>query len=123
MRAVRTALLASAIALLGCSGSYEYAHPPVEPDDGATSPPATTAHPDTHECLPEGAEIPSGTDASASPPCCSGLTRAEVYRGSILRLDTCEPEGDGHAFCIRCGDGRCGVGENTCSCEADCRWP
>ncbi len=123
MHRIRAALLASALAVIACSGQYEYAPPPVEPEEGATSAPATTAQGDTPGCLPEGAEIVPAPDAGAVTPCCEGLTRAEAYRGSILRLDSCVPEGNGHAFCIRCGDGRCGVGENTCSCEADCRWP
>jgi hypothetical protein len=123
MHAVRAALLASAFTALGCSAPYEYTQPPLDPDDGRTPLPGPTAQPDTPECLQEGTEILPDAGAGPALECCPGLERVEVYRGSILRLDTCEPEGGGHAFCIRCGDGRCGVGENTCSCEADCRWP
>ena len=123
MHAVRAALLAFAFTALGCSGPYEYTHPPLEPDDGSTSVPVLTAQPDVPECYPEGTEIVTIDGARSGIECCPGLTRVGAYRSSILRLDTCEPEGGGHAFCIRCGDGRCGVGENTCSCEVDCRWP
>lgn len=123
MLGIRAALVTSALVALGCSGPHKYTQPPPEPEDGVTALPATTAQTDTPECLSEGTEIKPGADAGTAPPCCPGLTRVEAYRGSILRLDTCEPEENGHAFCIRCGDGRCGVGENTCSCEADCRWP
>jgi hypothetical protein len=106
---------------LAC-GPSEYTTPLLEPE-GTARPSSTVAQPDTLACLPEGAEIPGGPDAGAAPPCCAGLTKADVYKGSILRLDECEREADGHAFCIRCGDGKCSVGENTCSCTADCRWP
>jgi len=108
---------------VGCLG-YEYTHSSLEPER-TLLPPPVLARPDTLPCLKEGSEIvpASGPDASPAPVCCDGLTRAEVYKGSILRLDVCEPEGTGHAFCILCGDGRCGVGENTCSCMADCQWP
>lgn len=115
-------LLPALLALLcGCSGPGEYT-PLVEPE-GTAAPPQTAAQTDTPSCLPEGTEIAGDADAGAAPPCCDGLTKALVCKGSILRLDECEPEGNGHAFCIRCGDGKCGVGENTCTCEADCRWP
>lgn len=120
MHALRPLLFASAL-VIGCSGPGEYT-PLVEPD-GTASPPFTTAQTDTPACLPEGAEIAGDTGAGPSPACCQGLTKGLAHKGSILRLDVCEPEGDGHAFCIRCGDGKCGVGENTCNCEADCRWP
>jgi hypothetical protein len=120
------ALLTAALlaATLSCSGP-EYATPHPEPEGTILRPP-WVAQPDTLGCLNEGSEIPAsvaGADAGPPPACCEGLTRVEVYKGSILRLDVCEPEGTGHAFCIRCGDGRCGVGENTCSCPADCHWP
>lgn len=120
MRVLRPVL--PAFVLLGaCSGPGEYT-PLLEPD-GTASPPLTSAHTDTPACLPEGAEITASPDAGASPACCEGLTKALAHKGSILRLDECEPEGDGHAFCIRCGDAKCGVGENTCNCDADCHWP
>lgn len=114
-------LFASAAIFVGCSPAAEYT-PLVEPDDTAR-PPDGTARSDTPACLPEGSEIPGNEGDATSPSCCAGLTKALVYKGSILRLDECEPEGNGHAFCIRCGDGKCGVGENTCACDADCRWP
>jgi len=52
--------------------------------------------------------------------CCDGLTAAPFYLGSVIRLDQCQLEGKGRATCIRCGDGRCGKGENTCNCPVDC---
>lgn len=121
---MKTAQVRAAFALVGlvsaCSGPEMMPH--LEPE-GTASPPLTAAHPDTPACLPEGTEIRGEADARPSAECCPGLTRSPVYKGSIARLDQCEQEGDGHAFCIRCGDGKCGVGENTCSCDADCHWP
>lgn len=121
MKSFRIALLSAALGL-GCSPSYEYATPLSDPD-AVTPRPARVAQNDTPECLPEGAKLVAAGDAGPPPQCCAGLTRAEAYKGSILRLDVCEPDDGGHAFCIRCGDGRCGVGENICTCKADCSWP
>ncbi|MBK8257264.1 MAG: hypothetical protein IPK82_31895 [Polyangiaceae bacterium] len=104
-----------------CSGQYEYVPTISEPDPPGTAV-ATSAQAGAESCVAEAIEIaPTGPEAAR--PCCAGLTRANVYKGSILRLDQCVPTDDGHAFCIRCGDGHCGVGESVCSCEIDCRWP
>lgn len=107
--------------LAGC-GPSGFMSPELEPEAAARPVSSAVPH-DTPVCLPEGTEIIGGPDAGLDTPCCEGLIRAPVYKGSILRLDECEPEGAGHAFCIRCGDGKCSVGENTCSCNPDCRWP
>jgi hypothetical protein len=105
-----------------CSGPSEYTNPRLEPEPTA-SPPVSSALADSDSCVPEGKEITGAPDAGPSPPCCPGLTRVGTFKGSILRLDDCEPEGNGHAFCIKCGDGVCGIGENACSCAADCHLP
>lgn len=110
------------VVALGCSGPYGQMDPSAEPDDPATVS-SSAAQIDTSECLPEGAEVVAGADTGPSRECCRGLTRVGSFKGSILRLDKCDPANDGHTFCIRCGDGRCGVGENLCTCEADCHWP
>jgi hypothetical protein len=111
-----TRLLAALAALLGgaCSGPH-YAEPRVDPPiaGGApTSPPPSSGS--ATECTGEGEDVPSGGR------CCEGLAPAPVYKGSIIRLDECELEGRGRSTCIRCGDGRCGKGENTCNCPRDC---
>jgi hypothetical protein len=122
MKPGRIVTIAAVAFVMGCSGPTEMT-PLLEPDgDGRTAPSASAAQPDTLDCLPEGTEFGDKAD-EPTPPCCPGLTRAESYKGSILRLDECEKDGSGHAFCIRCGDGKCAVGENTCSCAADCKWP
>ena len=120
MKVVRIAL--GVVVAVGCSGPYEHMNPNVEPDDPATVS-SSAAQLDTVECLPEGAEVVAGAGAAGGAECCAGLTRVGSFKGSILRLDKCDPAEDGHTFCIRCGDGRCGVGENLCTCEADCHWP
>ncbi len=109
MRPVTT--LALLLALLGaCSASPEYANP--RPDlPGAPALPPPPAAPG---CAGEG-EVLSG-DAS----CCEGLSRVDFYKGSMIRLDSCELEGKGRATCVRCGNARCGKGENACNCPADC---
>ncbi|MEZ4294967.1 MAG: hypothetical protein R3B70_08310 [Polyangiaceae bacterium] len=118
---VRAVPLGVLLVVAGCSGPYEVRPRASDPDPPGATPPGTAAQIDTPDCLPEGTEIPAGVEDPA--PCCEGLERADVFKGSILRFDECIAEGDGHAFCIRCGDGHCGVGESTCNCEADCRWP
>jgi hypothetical protein len=121
----------AALAWAGCSGPYELMNPSPEPDATATPPGplGTGASPD---CVREGGEIPAASGApaggatsgaAATAECCPGLTRVGTFKGSILRLDACEPAGDGRAFCVRCGDGKCGVAENFCTCKADCEWP
>ena len=112
------------LAAVGCSGPYEVMNPHPEPEDPATLPgPWGTAA--AAECAPEG-PIATATGAGNAGPaaeCCAGLTRVGTFKGSILRLDQCQPADDGRAFCVRCGDGKCGVGENFCTCKADCEWP
>ena len=104
-------LLTTLVALLGaCSSPPEYSIP--RPDSpGAVAPTPTSS---SQACSGEG-EVVSG-DAS----CCEGLARADFYKGSMIRLDSCELEGKGRATCIRCGNARCGKGENACNCPADC---
>jgi hypothetical protein len=103
--------LAVLFALLGaCSASPEYANP--RPDSpGIALPPAAPA---ASSCAGEG-EVLSGEAV-----CCEGLSRVDFYKGSMIRLDSCELEGKGRATCIRCGNARCGKGENACNCPADC---
>ena len=51
------------------------------------------------------------------PECCEGLDR--VPCDSPGSDGTCM-ECDGAAFCVACGDGTCGPGENICRCPEDC---
>ena len=99
------------LALLGaCSASPEYANPRAD-SPGAVSPPPTAL---PSSCAGEG-EVLSGEGT-----CCEGLARVDFYKGSMIRLDSCELEGKGRATCVRCGNARCGKGENACNCPADC---
>src|SRR2546421_39956 len=79
----------------GCSGQ-EYAIPRLDPGPILPPPPAASA---SAACADEGEDVagPDGPDAGARA-CCAGLLPAIVYKGSILRLDDCIPEGDGHAI-------------------------
>jgi hypothetical protein len=101
------------LALLGaCSSPPEYPIPRLDPSGAVAPPPASSASPQA--CAAEG-EVVTG-DAS----CCEGLARVDFYKGSMIRLDSCELEGKGRATCVRCGNARCGKGENACNCPADC---
>ena len=107
------------LALLGaflgaCSSPPEYPVPGPDPP-GLTPPPTAspTASPSL-ACAGEG-EVIAGPGS-----CCEGLSRVDFYKGSMIRLDACELEGKGRATCVRCGNGRCGMGENACNCPADC---
>ena len=110
-REMRLLTTLALLALLGaCSASPEYANP--RPDSpGAVSPPTTAP---SSACADEGEVL------SAEGSCCAGLSRVDFYKGSMIRLDSCELEGKGRATCIRCGNARCGTGENACNCPADC---
>lgn len=109
------ALVAWAPLAIACAGSRgddrpasaELGSVPLFQDAGATS----------EECLGEGKD----EAGDAGPGCCEGLTRTPLYKGSLIRLDECQlMPGDGYR-CIRCGDGRCGLGENACNCSGECR--
>ncbi|MDY0061385.1 MAG: hypothetical protein RBU45_16370 [Myxococcota bacterium] len=67
------------------------------------------------ECLPEGASRPVVPDAL---PCCPGL--APIPCDQPDEAGGCPAGCRGSAICARCGDGRCGRGENLCNCPADC---
>lgn len=111
------AWLGSALALLaltGCSAPPEYPGARLDPPAAVPAPPPVAAP--APACGAEGEVL--GADAGAG--CCEGLERAPFYKGSVIRLDTCEMEGMGRTSCIRCGDGRCGKGENACNCPVDC---
>ena len=103
--------LALLLALLGaCSAPPEYALP--RPDSpGAVAPPPPIA---VSACAGEGEVLSGGA------VCCEGLSRVDFYKGSMIRLDDCQLEGQGRATCVRCGDSRCGKGENACNCPTDC---
>ena len=96
--------------LCACSSPPEYPIPRPDPPEAAL--PKATAP--SLACVREG-EVIAGPGS-----CCEGLSRVEFYKGSMIRLDACELEGKGRATCVRCGNGRCGIGENACNCPADC---
>jgi uncharacterized membrane protein len=104
--------------LCACSSPPEYpiprADPPGVAPPKAAEPPLPPAGEGVLPCVGEG-------DVIAGPgSCCEGLSRVDFYKGSMIRLDGCELENKGRATCVRCGNGRCGAGENACNCPADC---
>jgi len=64
------------------------------------------------DCLGEG-QSRSGflTPREEALVCCPGLKWIPRVCGQAL---------DGGSICAKCGDGRCGTGENKCNCPSDC---
>jgi hypothetical protein len=88
------------------------------------------------EPIPEGGlgcvELGAIFDGKNQPvqSCCAGLTAID-FHDSIATCDGgCAPEPShpqcssvlfpGTKVCTMCGDGTCGVGENSCNCPSDC---
>jgi hypothetical protein len=75
---------------------------------------AGTCVPRTENCIAEGdvvAIVPNRR------PCCTGLT--EVGNARVGTTGMCIMA-QGTALCTKCGDGKCGTGENVCNCPKDC---
>ena len=67
--------------------------------------------------IPCSGEGQFGRNGPDELPCCDGLVRLdEAYPDGN---GGCQPEENAY-ICTRCGDGMCGLGENTCNCPADC---
>jgi hypothetical protein len=71
------------------------------------------------DCVKEGERI-RGNGENSGMKCCAGL--AEVFdqweidpAGKCLSLDNY-----GY-YCLKCGNGLCGAGENKCNCPQDCK--
>ena len=92
----------------------------------------------THQTEPDVACVPAGGDLGGGKPvpgsvpaqCCPGL---QMRFGRVLGTDvppSLNPQGDEcfaeiftPYFCVACGDGICGAGENFCRCPEDCSRP
>jgi len=81
------------------------------------------------QCLAQG-EVFEGKILCAT--CCDGLEHTtplvpgDAYPPEVDQLeDGCDfgPEPPSVVVCIRCGDGVCGAGENSCNCAKDCPRP
>jgi len=76
------------------------------------------------DCLAEGTgdtTSPFGHAAGAAPAmCCAGLTALDTYDAALMAAGRCILSKGGRFTCARCGDGRCGSGENWCNCARDC---
>jgi hypothetical protein len=83
-------------------------------------------------CVPAGGDLGGGRPipGSVSPSCCPGL---QPRWGRVLGTDvppSMNPQGEEcygdlftPYFCVACGDGICGPGENFCRCPEDCAQP
>lgn len=66
----------------------------------------------TVECIPEGKFGKDGLD------CCEGLGKISCdYEESDGKCQKCTDV----FVCAKCGDGKCGTGENKCNCPQDCK--
>ncbi|MFZ2455246.1 MAG: hypothetical protein WAX07_02045 [Candidatus Altiarchaeia archaeon] len=71
------------------------------------------------ECVEEGERL-GGLGEDKSKECCPGLIKV---------FDQWEPDRSGKClaldnygyYCLKCGDGICGKGENKCNCPPDCK--
>ena len=60
---------------------------------------------------------------SDNKECCAGLTEVTNYFPSEKNgVRDCIAPTDGSIYCVNCGDGICGPGENWCRCPEDCEW-
>lgn len=67
-------------------------------------------------CIGAGQPVASTPGA---PACCAGLTAIGCDQPAAD--GTCSAKCLGASICAACGNGRCGNGENSCNCPADCR--
>lgn len=82
------------------------------PEDCGACPP----RPPKSDCLTEGG---SYLLSEAPEPCCEGLVegpKEDLVNGECIPLE--KPR----RICTNCGDGWCGIGENTCNCPDDCEY-
>ena len=71
-------------------------------------------------CLREGEGDSALSRREVSRPCCPGLDRVRDHESSPTASGDCIPSKGGRETCVQCGDGRCGLGEDSCNCEKDC---
>jgi hypothetical protein len=121
MASFRSSVLGACIFFCGgCSGGLDAAPRPYpDPQPLLSAAPSSDPAGDV-ACVPEGGELAGAGDGGAARSCCEGLQPVRVYKGSIIRLDECEPAAGNRSVCVKCGDGRCGIGENVCDCPRDC---
>lgn len=66
-------------------------------------------------CVEEGESIPASPAGSV---CCSGLESISCEKPDST--GKCPGSCSGADVCTKCGDGKCGKGENKCNCPRDC---
>lgn len=70
-------------------------------------------------CLGEGKGGGSPILSKLDLGCCPGLKKIAGNMG-VDADGVCHPAIDGGFVCAKCGDGKCGIGENKCNCPSDC---
>ena len=70
-------------------------------------------------CLGEGKGGGSPILSKLDLGCCPGLKKIAGNMG-VDAEGVCHPAIDGGFVCAKCGDGKCGIGENKCNCPSDC---
>jgi hypothetical protein len=79
--------------------------------------------------LPEYVDRPCATegqtqDIKQNVVCCAGLTPISITGpADAADAGSCVPQNivDPTRLCTHCGDGHCGIAENTCNCPDDCK--
>ena len=71
-------------------------------------------------CLGEGKDGGGGAVSKLDVlDCCQGLKKISADISADAE-GVCRPRIDGGVVCAKCGDGKCGIGENKCNCPSDC---
>jgi hypothetical protein len=70
-------------------------------------------------CLGEGKGGGSPILSKLDLGCCPGLKKISADMG-VDAQGVCRQAIDGGVVCAKCGDGKCGIGENKCNCPSDC---
>lgn len=82
----------------------------------SSSSPFSSSSSSSVACIQEGK---TGPVIQFPPSCCTGLKKISV---AVANGDMCIMNA-GSFLCTKCGDGKCGTGENACNCPADCPRP
>ena len=80
---------------------------------GSNCVPRDLAEKQSTGCVAEGNQRSGKT---FDPPCCEGLVQVAL----TVDKQECASAPDANV-CAKCGDGTCGLGEDTCNCPADCK--
>jgi len=78
---------------------------------------------ETQCCVPSGTNcvLEGGRGQMGDDHCCEGLT--EISNSFASSNGSCVSAPDLSFYCSKCGDKKCGPGENFCNCPGDCAKP